>query len=187
MTSSNGNIFRVTGHLCGEFTGPRWIPRTKASDVELRCFLWSAPWINGWVNNREAGDLRRYRAHYDVIVMSSVAAIYGKSTSFLGPVLIPVRRLIIKSHKEPTRLGVTPFLWNLLSCSQGAYNVWTLYENFKYGSRSLLAYDKTSYATLKYPPLKTADSTENRALENVMRHGIIMLCCITMEQLTFLY
>ena len=36
MTSSNGNIFRVTGHLCGEFTGPRWIPRTKASDAELR-------------------------------------------------------------------------------------------------------------------------------------------------------
>ena len=26
-------------------------------------------WINGWINNREAGDLRRYRAHYDVIVM----------------------------------------------------------------------------------------------------------------------
>ena len=25
--------------------------------------------INGWVNNREAGDLRRYRAHYDVVVM----------------------------------------------------------------------------------------------------------------------
>ena len=26
-------------------------------------------WINGWVNNREAGDLRRCRAHYDVTVM----------------------------------------------------------------------------------------------------------------------
>ena len=26
-------------------------------------------WINGWVNNREAGILRRYRAHYDIIVM----------------------------------------------------------------------------------------------------------------------
>ena len=26
-------------------------------------------WINDWVNNREAGDLRRYHAHYDVIVM----------------------------------------------------------------------------------------------------------------------
>ena len=23
-------------------------------------------WINGWVNNREAGDLRRHRGHYDV-------------------------------------------------------------------------------------------------------------------------
>ena len=26
-------------------------------------------WINGWVNTGEAGDLRRHRAHYDVIVM----------------------------------------------------------------------------------------------------------------------
>ena len=26
-------------------------------------------WINGWVNNREAGDLRRHCSHYDVIVM----------------------------------------------------------------------------------------------------------------------
>ena len=26
-------------------------------------------WINDWVNNREAGDLRHQRGHYDVIVM----------------------------------------------------------------------------------------------------------------------
>ena len=26
-------------------------------------------WINDWVNNREAGDLRRHRGHYDAIVM----------------------------------------------------------------------------------------------------------------------
>ena len=43
MTSSNGNIFRVTGHLCGKFTGHRWISHTKASDAELWCLLWSAP------------------------------------------------------------------------------------------------------------------------------------------------
>ena len=43
MASSNGNIFRVTGPLCGEFTGHRWTPLTKASDAELWCFLWSAP------------------------------------------------------------------------------------------------------------------------------------------------
>ena len=40
MTPSNGNIFRVTGFLCGEFPGHRWIPCTKASDAELWCFLW---------------------------------------------------------------------------------------------------------------------------------------------------
>ena len=27
--------------------------------------------INGWVNNREPGDLRRHRAHYDITVMDS--------------------------------------------------------------------------------------------------------------------
>ena len=43
MTSSNGNIFRVTGPLCREFTGQRWILLTKASEMELWCFLWSAP------------------------------------------------------------------------------------------------------------------------------------------------
>ena len=32
-------------------------------------------WINDWVNNREAGDLRRYRAHSDVIVMLTVESI----------------------------------------------------------------------------------------------------------------
>ena len=35
MTSSNGNIFRVTGHLCGEFTGefPAQRPVTRNFDV----------------------------------------------------------------------------------------------------------------------------------------------------------
>ena len=43
MTSSNGNIFHVTGPLCGEFTGHRWIPLINASDAELWYFLWSPP------------------------------------------------------------------------------------------------------------------------------------------------
>ena len=50
MTSSNGNIFRVTGHLCGEFTGD--------FDLRLNKQLSKQSW--GW---------RRYRAHYDVTVM----------------------------------------------------------------------------------------------------------------------
>ena len=42
-TSSNVNIFRVSGPLCGEFTGHRWIPLTKVNDAGLWCFLWSTP------------------------------------------------------------------------------------------------------------------------------------------------
>ena len=38
------------GPLWGEFTGHRWIPLTKASDAELWCFLWSAPWISDYSN-----------------------------------------------------------------------------------------------------------------------------------------
>ena len=65
MTSSNGNIFRVTSHLCGEFTGP---PVNSPNKCQLMFSLICAR-INGWVNNGEAGDLRHHRAHYDVSVM----------------------------------------------------------------------------------------------------------------------
>ena len=63
------NFFHVTDPLRGEFTGHRWTPLTKASDAGLWWvfFIWA--WINRWVNNCEAGELRRHRAHYDVIVM----------------------------------------------------------------------------------------------------------------------
>ena len=45
MTYSNGSIFRVTGHLCGEFTGHRWIPRTKARNAELwNLFFFNCAW-----------------------------------------------------------------------------------------------------------------------------------------------
>ena len=63
MTSSNGKIFRVTGPLCGEFTGPGQLPAqrpvTRSFDVFFDLCL-----NNGWLNNREAGDLRRHRAHF---------------------------------------------------------------------------------------------------------------------------
>ena len=38
-------------------------------------FSFICVWINNWVNNREAGDLRRYRAHYDVILMVTKKAL----------------------------------------------------------------------------------------------------------------
>ena len=53
MTSSNGNIFRVTGHLCGEFTGHRWIPRTKAGTRNFDIFFDLRP--NKWLNKQSWG------------------------------------------------------------------------------------------------------------------------------------
>ena len=59
MTSSNGDIPRVTGPLWGESTGDWWIPLTETIDTELWCFLWYAPEQTVMQNNRDAGDLRR--------------------------------------------------------------------------------------------------------------------------------
>ena len=42
MTSSNESIFRLSGPLCGGFTGHLWIPLINACDAELWCFLWAA-------------------------------------------------------------------------------------------------------------------------------------------------
>ena len=75
MISSNRNISRVTGHLCGEFTGPRWRPVNSPHKGQWhRALMFSLICIriNGCVNSGEAGDLRRHRAHYDVTVMHIV-------------------------------------------------------------------------------------------------------------------
>ena len=53
----------------------RWIPRTKASDAGALMFSLIYAWIKDWVNTREAGDLRRHRGNYDVIVMARVISI----------------------------------------------------------------------------------------------------------------
>ena len=68
MTSTNGNIFRVTGPLCGEFTGHQWIPLAKA--LTRSFYVFSDQRLNKRSSKQsEAGDLRHHRAHYDVIVM----------------------------------------------------------------------------------------------------------------------
>ena len=46
--------------VTGEFPAQR--PVTWSFNFSLIC-----AWINGWVNNGEAGKLKRHRAHYDVI------------------------------------------------------------------------------------------------------------------------
>ena len=67
MTSSNGNIFRVTGPLCGEFTGPGEFPTqrpvTRSFDVifdlRLNKRLSKQPW--GWWFETPSRSLWRQR------------------------------------------------------------------------------------------------------------------------------
>ena len=53
--------------VTGEFPTQR--PATRSFDF----FSLTYAWTNGWVSNREAGDLRRHWAHYDVTVMDVLA------------------------------------------------------------------------------------------------------------------
>ena len=79
MTSSNGNIFRVTGPSCGEFNGHQWGPARRSFDVFLDLRL-----NKRCENSSEAGDLRRHRAHYDFTVIFKKKAqdlIYVNSSS----------------------------------------------------------------------------------------------------------
>ena len=56
-------IYAGNSPVTGEFPAQRPVTRSFAVFFDLRL-------NNGWVNNRDAGDFRRHRAHYDVIVMS---------------------------------------------------------------------------------------------------------------------
>ena len=69
MTSSNGNVSALLALCARNSSVTGEFPTKKASDAKLWCFLWSSPWISGWVKYHEVGDLRQHRAHYDVIVM----------------------------------------------------------------------------------------------------------------------
>ena len=62
-TSSNGNIFRITGHLCGEFTGDRWQRLATRSfdgffDLRLNKQLRKQSW--GWWFDMPSRSLWRH-------------------------------------------------------------------------------------------------------------------------------
>ena len=60
-------------------------------------------WINGWVNNREAVDLRRYRTHYDVTVMvPTLSRAISRQSAELS-------YLCDQTHQEQWR-GLGPFV-----------------------------------------------------------------------------
>ena len=132
MTSSNGNIFHVTDYLRGEFTihfmvkirSPVNSPYKGQWRGALMFSLICAR-INGWVNNGEAGDLRRHRAHYDVIVMLFVHALRNKdvrsslSSLLSAKILRNITTIWWTAKSSPTTpftTGDTTFIRNSYHC-----------------------------------------------------------------------
>ena len=91
MTSSNGNIFRVTGSLCGEFTGPGEFPTqrpvTRSFDVyfdlRLNKPLSKQPW--GWWFETLSRSLWRHR---------NVNHAHGSNPRFMVKSYIPEEMLL---------------------------------------------------------------------------------------------
>ena len=77
MTLSYGNIFRVTGPLCGEFTGPGEFPTQRSVtrsfdvlfDLRLNTRLSKQPW--GWWFDMPSWSLWRHRNGYKVLGICS--------------------------------------------------------------------------------------------------------------------
>ena len=88
------------------FTSHRWIPLTKGQWRRALMFPLICAWINGWVSNRGAGDLRRRRAHYDVPVMARESSSRHRTINFLQFYTKHVSR----SHYILRNLYFIPFL-----------------------------------------------------------------------------
>ena len=63
--------------------------------------------INGWVNSRQAGDLRRHRAYYDVTVLSALPFIDG---------LVQDCSTSIANAPEILQSCIKPSTWCLVLC-----------------------------------------------------------------------
>ena len=82
-------------------------------------------WINCWENNREAGDLRRYRAHYDVIVMSMQHGPISDDTTYCTG---------LKEHRDGLGLDCSNSIGNALELLQSCTKP-TIYARFQINSQ----------------------------------------------------
>ena len=55
--------------------------------------IWA--WTNVWVNNRDAGDLRRHHAYYDISVMNDVVQHGHEISRNLAPLRMPLRATVL--------------------------------------------------------------------------------------------
>ena len=120
MTLSNGNIFGVTGLLCGEFTGHRWIPSTKASDASFDVFFdlvlyqqLSKQWRRRWFETPLRSLWRHCNAYVDRCHSSKAKSTPANSDR--------VRHISwVLCQKQVSRAGTSNYtpqiLWGVINC-----------------------------------------------------------------------
>ena len=81
--------------------------------------------INVWINNREAGDLRCHRAHYDVIVMSVflLVAVEWRKDKLLSNMhnCVLIKRSIHKIFKQSNPILFCSIVWTIYPFPQNQY------------------------------------------------------------------
>ena len=144
MTSSNGNIFRVTGPLCGEFTGPGEFPTQRPVtwsfdvffDLRLNKWLSKQPW--GWWFETPSWSLWRHRN--DVITHPCP----NSNDSLAKPPLLKTlgHKWVITSH------CFTYTYWNLL-ISQILLSIRQISHNTAFCNRNVHMHAHFSYKMLQ--------------------------------------
>ena len=136
MTSSNGNIFCVTGPLWGEFIGDRWIPLTKTSDTELWCFLWcrwfetlsGSLWRHCNVNMEAKLTLQwRHNERYGALNHRQLACLFNSLfmltwKNISGPPLLSIVREIHRWPMDSLHKG--PVARKALPCFEAIINTY---------------------------------------------------------------
>ena len=132
MTPSNGNIFRVTGPSCGEFTGPGEFPTqrpvTRSFDVffDLRPNKWlSKQWRRWWFKTPSRSLWRHCNVQLSFLVLTNFPAIWPPMTMIIGLCGYRLRPYNLNSHRE--------HYWhrNSMALDQKESYSWTTWANYR--------------------------------------------------------
>ena len=103
-------------------------------------------WINGWVNNREAGDLKRHWAHYDVIVMKrSIHKNMRKHVTCICQYFINITAR--KGHNTTARVHILWTIWHSEVCHSSGY-YWGRYHGALSSNQVIATHLKIGYRGL---------------------------------------
>ena len=122
MTSSNGNIFHVTGPLCGEFTGDLWNPSHRPVtrsfdaflDLRLNKRLSKHP-IHHWFEAPSRSLEHHCNANHDMVVVSSFGEYMKKIPIELIGILLDNMHLTTTDRMSAWNKALSFVLINLVS------------------------------------------------------------------------